>query len=181
MPSCPKCQTHSLTATLLAPGLPARECGSCRGVLIDLLAYRAWAEQNGGDSGAGEDRATPAGIDDTSRAIACPRCAGLMTKYRPSALSDNRLDYCAHCDTAWLDGGEWAELADLGLRRSLGRIFTEPWQRRLHEGTVRQSRQRRLRERLGDDYAQIAQFRAWALEHPRYADILAWIADRDAD
>lgn len=177
MATCPKC-SRTFSPTLLAEGLSAKGCKTCGGALVDLLAYRAWAERAGIEAARRNDTATV--IDDTSQAIACPNCSAIMTKYRLSAAADNKLDFCANCDEVWLDGGEWSQLEDLGLRRKLGAVFTEPWQKRLREEMAEDSRESVLRERFGEDYERIAEIRAWIRAHPQYEYILAWLGDRGA-
>lgn len=177
MASCPKCKNRSLSPTLLADGLPAKACKACGGTLVDLLAYRAWAEQSGIDAANSSGR-SEAEVDDTSQAISCPHCGAVMTKFRLSASAANRLDFCSNCDEAWLDRGEWKQLEDMGLRRSLGSVFTEPWQRHVREEIAEHSRESALRQRFGADFERISEFRSWAQGHPRYEFILAWLRDR---
>ena len=179
MANCPKCPNRSLSPTLLAPGLSAKGCQSCRGTLVDLLAYRAWAEQSGIDA-AEVSSASSIKIEDTSQAIACPHCGSVMIKYRVSASAKNRLDFCARCDKAWLDGGEWTQLHDLGIRENLGSVFTEPWQRRVHSDLAEQSKEAMLRQKLGEEFGRLAELRAWLQNHPDREYILAWLASRGA-
>lgn len=177
MANCPKCSGRKLSPTLLADGLSSKVCASCGGVLVDLLAYRAWADQAGLDSaGAGTPGAVE--IDDTRQAISCPNCSAIMTKFRLAATADNKLDFCGNCDEVWLDGGEWQQLDDLGLRESLGSVFTEPWQRRVGAEIAEQSRESVLRRRFGEDFERIAEIRAWIQAHPQYDHILPWLGDR---
>ena len=178
MTACPKCEEAELSPTLLAAGLSARACGSCEGALVDLLAYRAWSDQAGIDGAQASDSVE---IDDTRQAISCPNCSAVMTKFRLAAAADNRLDFCAHCDAAWLDGGEWQQLENLGLRRQLGSVFTQPWQRRIREEISGQSREEVLRQRFGQDYDRIAEIRDWVQRHPQYEYILAWLGDNPRD
>jgi Zn-finger nucleic acid-binding protein len=180
MASCPKCQTPTLMPTMLSGGLSVKGCSRCGGVLVDLLAYRAWADQRGIDV-AGAPRPSAGLVDDTSRAIACPNCAAVMIKYRIASEAGNKLDYCANCDEVWLDGGEWQQLEDLGLQLNLGTLLTEPWQRRVRHEAAARTRDARLREQLGADFARIAEFREWLNRHPQRARIAAWLADPGDD
>ena len=178
MASCPRCRGRSLSPTLLAEGLPAKGCKSCGGVLLDLLSYRAWADQAGIDAAARNESRSSVQSDDTSHAISCPNCSAVMTKVRVSASMDNKLDFCANCDEVWLDGGEWKQLQDLGLRKSLGAVFTEPWQRRVRKEIAEHKREELLRRRFGEDFARLAEIRKLVQEHPQYEHILAWFGDR---
>ena len=177
MATCPKC-SRTFSPTLLAEGLSAKGCKSCGGALVDLLAYRAWADRAGIEADTQNEGAAAVEIDDTRQAISCPNCSAVMTKYRLSASADNKLDFCANCDEVWLDGGEWNQLQNLGLRRTLGAVFTEPWQRRLRREMAEDSRESVLRRRFGADFERISEFREWVQEHPQYERILAWLRDR---
>lgn len=178
MSDCPKCSKRALTPTLLAPGLSAKGCHSCSGVLVDLLSYRAWADQKGIDS-VEDVSATVREIEDTENAISCPNCSSVMIKYRLSKSADNMLDFCERCDVTWLDGGEWGQLSDVGLQHSLGTVFTEPWQRKVRSELSQQIRESVLRERFGQDYERLKEFRDWLHSHPKFESILAWIGNRN--
>ena len=102
-----------------------------------------------------------------------------MTKFRVNASAENKLDFCAHCDEVWLDSGEWQQLEDLGLRRSLGSIFTDPWQQHIRAEASGRAHESWLREQFGEDFERIARFRSWVREHPQREKILAWLTDRD--
>ncbi|MEM9056547.1 MAG: hypothetical protein AAGD86_03670 [Pseudomonadota bacterium] len=104
-----------------------------------------------------------------------------MTKFRVSPEAENRLDYCGMCDAAWLDGGEWNQLEDMGLRANLGSVFSEPWQRRLREADVSRLNESTLRERFGADYDRIVNFKRWLQGRPDRQEILGWIAAPGAD
>jgi len=178
MSACPKCSVRKLVPTLLAPGLPSKSCHSCGGVLVDLLSYRAWADQRGIDSVENKSAAARE-IEDTENAVACPNCSSVMVKYRMSKTTNNRLDFCEKCDVTWLDGGEWDQLSDVGLQHSLGTVFTQPWQRKIRQELAEQLREEVLRQRFGEDYERIKEFRSWVQDHPKYELILAWLGNRE--
>lgn len=178
MASCPKCNYQTLSPTLLAEGLSAKACGSCSGALVDLLAYRAWADRAGIDI-TDDSHLRTVETDDTSEAILCPNCSAIMTKFRFSAETENRLDFCANCDAVWLDAGEWNQLQDLGLRERLGSVFTEPWQRHVREEIAEDKREALLRRRFGEDFARLSEMREWVQAHPKYESIMAWLRDHD--
>ena len=191
MTGCPKCRGRALSPVILDENLPAKGCKACGGVLLDLLAYRLWADRKGVDSvesgatsatgvatNAMSSAASAQEVADTTQAIPCPNCTAVMTKFRVVASAGNKLDYCPQCDEVWLDSGEWQQLEDLGLRRSLGSVFTEPWQRHVRAEISEKMHESRLREWFGADYDRVADFRAWAQAHPSYEKILAWLRDR---
>lgn len=164
---------------MLADGLSAKGCAACGGALIDLLAYRAWADQKGIDA-VTANTTGGADVEDTKHAISCPNCSAVMTKFRLDASADNKLDFCAQCDEVWLDSGEWQQLENLGLRKSLGAVFTEPWQHHIRAEILQHAHESWLREQFGDDFDRVADFRAWVQEHPQYEKILAWLRNRSS-
>ena len=124
---CPRCKTPDLRPTLIEEYLPAMGCDSCHGSLVSLLYYRHWAETQKLAPSA-EDATTPAGpvaTNDTTSAIICPKCARVMQKYKLTGTVANRVDVCATCDEAWLDGGEWELLEALQLSHELPAILTD--------------------------------------------------------
>ncbi|MFK7889052.1 MAG: hypothetical protein AB8G16_19510 [Gammaproteobacteria bacterium] len=161
--------------TMIADGLSARGCQRCEGALVDLVAYRAWAEQQGIDTMSSPGEAnTP--VDDSRQAVQCPHCERIMTKFKVSSNTDNRLDFCNHCDAAWLDGGEWNQLQEMGLRSHLGSVFSEPWQRRVRESTASRLSEQHLQARFGADFEKIKAFKTWLQSRPDRDDIVGWIA-----
>src|SRR5262249_23548688 len=133
---CPHCQTSDLKPTMIEEFLPAMGCGTCHGSLVSLLYYRHWAETQKATAPAGPHKETVEGVEttETKKTVMCPKCTRLMTKYKLTGGVTNRVDVCATCDEAWLDGGEWELLEKLQLSLNMPAIFTEAWQRRIrHE------------------------------------------------
>src|SRR4030095_9942753 len=102
---CPRCKVSALEPTMIEQYLPAMGCNTCHGSLVSLLYYRHWAETQNVPS---ERPPLPSAVEtvDTTKAIMCPKCSRLMTKYKLTGGVKNRVDVCATCDEAWLDGGE---------------------------------------------------------------------------
>ena len=104
--NCYNCHRSTLGPVLLDPGLPAKACVECGGVHIDLLTYRSWR-----DDGYMElippDLLEVALASENHVALICQGCAKLMLKFRISSEHDNFVDVCTHCNTVWLDSGEW--------------------------------------------------------------------------
>ncbi|MEO0424678.1 MAG: zf-TFIIB domain-containing protein [Pseudomonadota bacterium] len=178
MANCPKCKHRVLLPTVLTAGLSARGCKGCRGAMVDLVAYRAWSDHQGIDAVRTEGGADIA-VDDTAKAVLCPNCDKLMLKFRVSPDTENRLDYCAGCDAAWLDGGEWQQLEHMGLRANLGSVFSEPWQRRVREGEVSRMQAATLRERFGERHDYLIAFKRWLQTQPDRHEIVGWLATPD--
>ncbi len=173
---CPSCKTSNLKPTRLEADLPALGCGECGGVLLALLYYRDWAERHPEhEQPAGAE--PPTELTDSHAALPCPKCSRIMTKYRISASTGNRLNLCAACDEAWLDGGEWMLLKSLELARQLPAVFTDSWQRRVRHEVNEDARRQRLAKVIGDDdTAEADRIREWVLKHPSRSEILAYLS-----
>ncbi len=171
---CPNCSSYSLEPIKLQYGLSARRCGNCAGLLIDLLAYRDWAE-NFVDS-VPKDIPELEEVEDNAKALLCPKCSKIMLKYRMDGHLDNRVDLCASCDEAWLDNGEWELLDSLALQGKLSKIFTEPWQRHIREESAEQAFQERFEKTLGqEDYQKLLETKSWIKNHSNKTDLIRFL------
>jgi len=173
MTNCPVCANAALVPTLLAEDLPAQGCADCHGVLLSLIAYRHWRERSGLVRAEAKPIAKPEEIQESASALKCPKCRGLMTKYAIAPQLGNRLDYCAHCEEAWLDGGEWELVEELAKSGRLTEVFTQPWQRKIREGISEARETERLERLLGGDYGKFLELRDWLDAHPARNQILA--------
>ncbi len=118
---CVQCKGYELKPVQLEPGLVAAQCQACDGVLMPLLNYDFWQQQE--EKVANSVSCTLDGssvAEDNKQAKQCPKCSRLMMKYRISADAENKLDYCAPCQEVWFDNQEWnlfkkLEVADLKI------------------------------------------------------------------
>ncbi|WP_020160136.1 TFIIB-type zinc ribbon-containing protein [Methylobacter marinus] len=175
--NCPFCKTHRLKPTRLTAELPAESCSQCHGALVSLLSYRTWldrhpvAEQLAADQQQGT-RVEPV---DASHALFCPKCAGIMTKYRIAAETENRIDLCVRCNEIWLDNGEWELIISLELADKLPRIFYDSWQKQIREVHFQDLKEQKFRELLGADYDEIVRIRDWIDGHAQRRTLLDYI------
>jgi Zn-finger nucleic acid-binding protein len=173
---CPVCKTPALRPTMIEDLLPSMGCEQCNGALVGLVYYRHWAEHHKPAREASAQSAALEVPEDTTNALRCPKCERIMTKYRLSGSVANRLDVCASCDEAWLDGGEWELLEQLQLGDKLPAVFTDTWQRKLREESSERMRQDILRRTIGDDDAKkVESLRSWLNEHPAKSTILTYL------
>ena len=172
---CPTCRNTPLRPTKLAPGLAAMGCAQCGGALVSLLYYRDWAERHTTeDVQTGEAEAQG---EDSHAALNCPKCGRVMTKYRIAGDVGNRLDLCASCDEAWLDGGEWSLLKALELSDRLPGIFTEAWQLRIRREASEEVHRQRYRRLLGEeDFREAERIRQWVTKHRNRRFILDFLS-----
>jgi len=177
---CPKCQNQPLRATKLEQGLSAMGCSQCDGAFVTLLYYRDWVERNpsidDSDKPSIQNVAELQEVDDSQSALSCPKCSRLMSKYKISGESNNRIDLCSSCDEVWLDGGEWELLKALELSKKMPLVFTEQWQRKLRKQATQEAREQRLLKFISQqDLDEVKKFKEWLSEHPNKEQILFFI------
>ena len=100
-----------------------------------------------------------------------------MTKYSVSSEHKNRIDLCAFCDEAWLDGSEWTLLKSLELAHKLPSVFTDQWQRKVRDEKMESKKVERLKKLVGEtDTTRAVEIRDWLKNHNRKAAIVQFIA-----
>ena len=173
---CPHCQTSDLKPTMIEEYLPAMGCSSCHGSLVSLLYYRHWAESQKAPPPEARKPGTGVQTVETAKAIMCPKCSRLMTKYKLAGGVTNRVDVCATCDEAWLDGGEWELLEALQLSLNMPAIFTDEWQRRIRHELSEETRRSILTRLVGDEGTQrVEAFRTWLAGNEHKSHILTYL------
>ena len=173
---CPHCQTSDLKPTMIEEYLPAMGCATCQGSLVSLLYYRHWAETQKVTTGPPAKAVDAVETTDTTTAIRCPKCSRLMTKYKLTGSVANRVDVCATCDEAWLDGGEWELLEALELSLKMPAIFTDAWQRRIRREVTEEARRSILARLIGEDgTVRVEEFKAWLGQTAHKSHILTYL------
>jgi Zn-finger nucleic acid-binding protein len=173
---CPHCKTSDLKPTMIEEGLPAMGCSACHGSLVSLLYYRHWAETQKAPPAEGGAVAADLETTDTTTAITCPKCSRLMAKYKLTGRVSNRVDVCATCDEAWLDGGEWELLEALQLSLKMPAIFTDAWQRRIRHELTEDTRRSILTRLIGEDATvKVEEFRAWLAKNKHKSQIMTYL------
>ena len=170
---CPTCKDTILKPTKIEQGLPVKGCVKCGGILISLLHYRDWREH--GYFGGMEEPELSSDdiIEDSKDALTCPICNRLMTKYRISSETSNRLDLCSNCDEAWLDIDEWTLLKTLELTDQLPKVFTDAWQYKLRTEVKEREHRKHYLELLGEeDLLEAERIRDWIAAHEKRIAIL---------
>ncbi len=124
---CPQCKGYRLEPKELEAGLLGASCAKCEGVMLPLMNYRYWLDQNPVVDKLTEELI----IEDSEKAKGCPKCSRFMSRFQVGADTSNRIDMCTGCDEAWLDKGEWQLLKQLDLHDRLPKIFTDAWQRNI--------------------------------------------------
>jgi Zn-finger nucleic acid-binding protein len=162
--------------TMIEEYLPAMGCGTCRGGLVSLLYYRHWAETQKEPADAEAKPATAVATTDTTAAVMCPKCERVMTKYKIDGAISNRVDVCASCDEAWLDGGEWELLEALHLSLKIPAIFTDAWQRRIRNELTAETRRSILTRMIGEEGTKrVEEFRVWLEGSGQKSHVLTYL------
>ena len=153
--NCPQCKRGHLEPRELEPGLIGAACRDCDGVLLSLMNFRNWTDR--GSRVTTNDESSEALIaEDSTQAKLCPKCAGLMTKYRVGDAVENKIELCAKCDEAWLDKREWHLLRQMDIQDKLPNIFTDAWQRNIRAERERKSAREQFASELdAADFARV--------------------------
>ncbi len=171
---CPSCSYSFLKPVKLQASLPARKCTKCRGVLIDLLTYREWAENYTFQKAGNAPNLSE--VEDTKNAKVCTKCSKIMLKFRIDGSTSNKVDVCTTCDDAWLDEGEWELLSSLEIQHKLNHVFTDPWQQNIIEGDSQKAHEQRFKEILGvEQYGKLLGVKEWINDHPNKDDLIRFI------
>lgn len=171
--NCTQCKGYSLDPIELEPHLVAAGCDKCGGVLLPLLNYRYWlnAQEKEMSSNFELDQ-----VEDTQRALICPKCTRLMFKYRIDLDQANRIDVCASCGEVWLDKGEWELLKALGLVDKLPDIATDRWQKNLAQQYRKERQEERYKQILGEPaFYKSADFKMWLDQQENKQDIVNYL------
>ena len=168
---CSQCKTENLEPIELESGLVAAGCPSCEGVLLPLMNYRYWADNQPHVTSTDVES-----VEDSKGVKLCPKCDKMMLKFRLGANSENKIDLCGHCDEAWLDKGEWDLIKKLDLHATFPQIFTDAWQRNIRKEKEANSLKAHFEKLIGvDDFANAEKFKTWMDSHPQKADIKHYI------
>jgi Zn-finger nucleic acid-binding protein len=167
--------------------LPALRCQQCRGQFVRGEHYFAWLDRRDRAAAEGPSpQPTAASFaaaatthdDSARRALLCPDCGRLMTRYRVGHGTAFHLDRCAACGGIWFDAAEFETLRALALHDQVHFVFSAAWQADVaREQQVRAARDR-LHARLGDaDLAQLERLTEWLDAHPHRAELIAYLLD----
>ena len=177
---CPVCRTLALNPTQLDSTLPAQSCAQCSGIWIASTDYWAWLDQQPEAISADSATAEAQAAAEDAKAKRCPGCGYLQLRYRIALDLPFMLDQCGHCNSFWLDQGEWAALRQRGLHTQLHKVTTDAWQRRLRQEASRRAWEAIYTEKFGaDDYAEIRRVKDWLRQHPARQMLLAYLAHDD--
>ncbi len=126
------------------------------------------------------DDFNPDNIEDSKRALICPKSGTIMRKFRISAASSHKLDYSAAVGGLWLDNGEWELLKQEGLAGHLNAIFTQAWQNKVRQDNSMGNFGDIYQDKFGQQtYQKVKEFRDWLGAQPNRAELRAYLAATD--
>lgn len=141
-----------------------------------MLSYRYWLD-NYELPEKGEVSVEAIDGNDTSRALACPKCHKLMHKFWLDAGHQTRVDMCTSCDEVFLDSGEWELLQELDLVSAFPQVFTDQWQNNVRRTRNKQRVDEKYQQALGDEvFNQTKTFSSWLHEQPKKNLILEYLS-----
>jgi Zn-finger nucleic acid-binding protein len=175
---CPICKKPRLKPHELEAGLPASTCRKCGGVWISAAQYWEWLKARGDTPPESPAVETPLPVD-VKQAKLCPDCGHILTRYKVWPNVDFFVDHCGHCKGVWFDRNEWDVVRSRNLHDDVHMFFTRQWQERLRAEETKKQFERIYQERFGEDYAELKRVRAWIVQHPKRAELLAYLSDRD--
>jgi Zn-finger nucleic acid-binding protein len=136
----------------------AKHCPQCEGHWIPATDYQAWqAEHPQTTQDADildklvELSAEPAPLD--AKAAFCPECGTYLARAKVSLKTPLYLERCLSCGGFWCDRGEWEILEQVGLHRSLERLFSSGWQALAREREQIAHERQAVFDKLGKDLA----------------------------
>ena len=118
--ACPKCASAMEPVT--HGDVTVERCTACKGIWFDLMEQRHLRDAPG--AGAIDVGSPVAGSrTDAQRSIACPKCKARMTHLRDVDNRTVEYEYCAVCNGAFFDAGEFARYRDAGFLGTLRGMF----------------------------------------------------------
>jgi Zn-finger nucleic acid-binding protein len=167
---------------MLESMLSAQTCHHCHGLFIASTDYWAWLEYHPTVISLDASYKDACEVNDSVRAKRCPGCGYLQLSYDIALDLTFGLDQCGHCNSFWLDRGEWAELRARGLHAKLHKITGEAWQRMLRKERSRLAQAAIYTEKFGvEGYAEARRIRAWLRAHPAHQMLRAYLLHDDEE
>ncbi len=175
---CTACESGLLSPAYLDVMLACHTCDQCGGSLLKMVDYLHWKDRQG-DFSPESPKDVVVSAEESPRALLCPVTGGLMTKYRISADTDHRLDLSVAINAVWIDKGEWDLLKADGLSLQVNRIFTNHWQRAIHDAESKETMQELYQRRFGEHYAELKKIRKSLALMPNKHEAMAYLSADD--
>jgi Zn-finger nucleic acid-binding protein len=121
--TCPKCRAAMEPVTY--QDITVDRCTACHGLWFDILEQRRLRERAGSeviDDGAPAAAPSAPSAAPATR-LACPRCTAPMTRLRDVDNRSIEYEYCAVCNGAFFDAGEFRQYKDASFLGTLRGLF----------------------------------------------------------
>jgi Zn-finger nucleic acid-binding protein len=174
---CPVCKTSPLQPHPLEARLPAQHCPQCDGNWLNAAQYFDWLDANPTPLAEQPYSGPTLSLADDAQAKLCPECKHIMRRYEVGHDTHITLDQCASCDGMWFDRHEWDALKGRQLHRTVHLVFSAPWQNQIRHARVAAQLTEIHQQRFGDDFARLNDLHTWIHQHPKKADMLAFLQD----
>lgn len=175
---CTSCGKATLSSAYLEPQLPCSSCSECGGNLLMLSDFLRWKENNNVEINDASKYATIE-VQETTKAMTCPKTGRLMTKYKISNETEHRLDLSPAINAVWMDKGEWELLKEKGLANSINSIFTNHWQEDIRSEETADIMSTIYKRKFGDKYEDIKAFRALIEKTNFKSGVIAYLMAED--
>lgn len=123
---CPKCERAMKPVTF--DGIEIDRCVGCGGLWFDLREHDRLADRPNASS-LDTGRPAEGELRDEQRDIDCPRCETPTVKLAFPEQPHIHYEGCATCGGAFLDAGEFTDLAEKSLAERLSQLFAPIRQR----------------------------------------------------
>lgn len=117
---CPKCR-HGMVAVEVA-GFEVDRCGHCEGLWFDA-GELDWLAQSEVAEVVDTGEVSTGSAMNAVTEIDCPRCSRPMKHVADEHKPEIRYEVCVYCEGAFLDAGEFSDLARLSVAEILQALF----------------------------------------------------------
>jgi Zn-finger nucleic acid-binding protein len=117
---CPKCRAPMLPVTV--QDITVDRCTACKGIWFDLMEHRRLRDVKGSEA---IDTGSPPSDPNAKPAtkLKCPRCTAPMTRLRDVDNRSIEYEYCAVCNGAFFDAGEFRQYKEPSFLESIRGLF----------------------------------------------------------
>lgn len=176
---CPHCDKTALFRNEIDKELYVTECHNCGGQWLSFKDYQRWLKNRGTDAPHNELLDVEFESEDSKQAKICPECGRIMLKFKIGHGIDFKIDRCNTCNGVWFDKNEWNSLKSRNLHDEIYSIFSTEWQKQVLKEEKATHFEKSYRQKFGQDYSKIKEFKEWLERHKMKSTILAFLIDKN--
>lgn len=174
---CPLCKHIPLAQETVSEPLAMHCCAKCEGKWLSSTNYWSWLDTLEGELPEKEYSDFSYEVSDSKTAKICPDCGRILIKYKVGHGLNFKLDHCNGCNGVWFDKNEWEMLERKNLHDEVHKIFTTSWQNQVRQEEKNSYFNKSYKQKFGDDYPKLKEFKAWLDAHELKPSILAFLTD----